>query len=321
MTDRKRMANPARHLRKLLAERQCVVMPGVYDALSARLAELAGFEAAAIGGFAVETALLGCPDLGIMTLTELADHANRVAGAVEIPVISDVDTGFGGIHNVARTVREMERAGIAGIHIEDQITPKRCPALDGRVVLPIDDAVIRIQAALEARSEDFVIIARSDADAVSYDELVTRCRRYLDAGADLVLPMLMVVNGKPLGEFSPDAQLNLYGKLVRDIDGPVMGLLVPDGYTDTDMAALGYKILGMPGLVLEAAANALKAFYADARTNGTGDAYFRRNPKVLTAGRNLMDVMRLGDFLAFENRLQPLPLSAKTQPKKDRKQD
>lgn len=308
MTDRKRIANPAAKLRKLLAEQPCVIMPGCYDALSARLAELAGFEAAAISGFAVETALLGCPDLGLMTLTELAAHANRIAGAVEFPVICDADTGFGGIHNVARTVREMERAGLAGIHIEDQSTPKRCPALDGRVVIPIDDAVIRIQAALEARNEDFVIIARCDADSVSYAELVKRCRRYLEAGADAVLPMLMVVDGKPIESFGPDEQMEIYGKLVKDIAGPVMGLLIPDGYTSSNMVELGYKILAMPALPLEAAANAMLAFLTEARENGTGAAFFERNPKTLTAGRKLMETMRLDDYLVFEERLRkPLP--------------
>ena len=111
---------------------------------------------------------MGAPDMGIVTLTELADHASRITYAAEIPMIVDVDTGFGGIHNVARTVREMERAGVAGLHIEDQTTPKRCPALDGRQVVSVDEAVVRIQAALEARSnDDFIIIARCDADRKS----------------------------------------------------------------------------------------------------------------------------------------------------------
>jgi 2-methylisocitrate lyase-like PEP mutase family enzyme len=308
MTDRRPAGNAAARLRRMLAEQQCVIMPGVYDALSARLVELAGFEAAAIGGFAVETAMLGCPDLGIMTLTELAAQATRIADAVDIPIITDVDTGFGGIHNIARTVREMERAGLAGMHIEDQSTPKRCPALEGRVVIPIDEAVIRIQAATEARRDDFVIIARCDADSVSYDELVKRCRRYLEAGADVVLPMLMTVDGRAIDSFGPDEQMELYGKLVKDIDGPVMGLLIPEGYTSSDMVALGYKILAMPALALETAANAMRAVFEEARENGTGAAFFKRNPKLMTAGRNLMETMRLDDYLNFEERLsKPLP--------------
>jgi methylisocitrate lyase len=315
MTDRKRLTNPGGRLRKLLNEQSCVVMPGCYDALSARLSELAGFQAGMIGGFSVETALLGCPDLGIMTMSELAAHANRIAAAVDIPLICDVDTGFGGIHNIARTVRELERAGIAGMHIEDQVIPKRCPALDGRQVVPIDEAVIRIQAAIQARSDDFVVIARCDADAVSYDELVKRCRRYLEAGADLVLPMLISMNGQPVATMPPDAQMELYGRLVRDIDGPVMGLMIPEGYTGADVIALGYKILGRPALLLEAAANAMLDCLTEARANGTGAAYFERNPKRLTAGRPLMEAMRLDDYLAFEDRLRtplpPMPYRAK----------
>lgn len=286
-------------------ERACVVMAGVYDALSARLAELAGFEALAIGGFAVETAVLGVPDLGIMTLTELADHANRITTAVDLPVISDIDTGFGGLHNIARTIREMERAGLAGVHIEDQLTPKRCPALDGRQIVSAEEAVQRIKAAVAARSsDDFLVIARSDADAVSYDELVERSRDYLAAGADVVLPMLMVINGRPLDSFSPSEQMELYRKLIRDIDGPVMGLLVPDGYTSSDMAALGYRILALPALALEAAANAMQALFAEAVHNGTGDDYFARHPKTLTAGVRLMEVMRLDDYLESETRFR-----------------
>lgn len=289
-------------------------MPGCYDALSARLIELAGFEATAISGFAVETALLGCPDLGIMTLTELAAHASRITGTVDIPVICDADTGFGGIHNVARTVRELERAGLAGLHIEDQITPKRCPALDGRIVLPIEDAIVRLKAAIAARTGDFLIIARCDADAVSYQELVMRCGRYLEAGADVALPMLMSVDGRGIDDFTADEQMELYRRLVADIGGPVMGLLIPEGYTSDDMVALGYKILAMPALPLEAAANGMLGYLREARTNGTGAAHFARNSRELTAGRKLMDVMRLDDFLAFEERMEHERLSANTEP-------
>ncbi|MCZ4343010.1 isocitrate lyase/PEP mutase family protein [Sphingomonadaceae bacterium G21617-S1] len=308
MTDRKRLKDSSGRLRKLLDEQSCVIMPGCYDAMSARLSELAGFEAGMIGGYSVETALLGCPDLGIMTLTELTDHANRIAAAVDIPLICDVDTGFGGIHNIARTVRELERAGIAGMHIEDQVIPKRCPALDGRQVIPIDDAVVRIQAAIEARSDNFVVIARCDADAVSYAELVKRCRRYLEAGADLVLPMLINFEGRLVATMSPHEQMELYGRLVKDIDGPVMGLMIPEGYTTADVVALGYKVLGRPALLLEAAANALRDCLEEARDNGTAARYFERNPRRLTAGRPLMEVMRLEDYLGFEDRLKtPLP--------------
>lgn len=305
MTDRKRMKNPAARMRKLLAEQDCVILPGVHDPLSARLAELAGFEAAEIGGFAVEASLMGAPDMGIVTLTELADHASRITYAAEIPMIVDVDTGFGGIHNVARTVREMERAGVAGLHIEDQTTPKRCPALDGRQVVSVDEAVVRIQAALEARSnDDFIIIARCDADSVSYDELITRCRRYLEAGADLVLPVTISINGRAIESFGPDEQMELFARVVKDIDGPVMGMMNPEGYTGPQVAALGYKLLAMPANQLEASANAMKAYYEEARVDGVGANYFKRNPKVLTQGRSLMETMRLDDYLAFEERLR-----------------
>ena len=171
--------------RQLMEQHSCLVTPGCYDALSARIAEHAGFEAIAISGFGVEAALLGRPDVGLLTLTELVDQTRRIADAVEVPITCDVETGFGGVHNIARLVRAMEDCGVAGIQIEDQQAPKRCPALDGRSVVSIEDQIVRLGAAIAARRDpDFLIIARSDADVLGFDELVRRCNRYLAAGAD-----------------------------------------------------------------------------------------------------------------------------------------
>lgn len=298
---------PARRFRELLAADGSIYLPGCYDALSARIVESLGFPGAEIGGYAVETALIGGPDLGLITLTELADHVRKIAAAVDIPLIVDVDTGFGGVNNIARTVRMLEQAGAAGIHIEDQVNPKRCPVLPGRTLVPIDEAVGRYSAAVEARvSNDFLIIARTDGDAVSYDEQVERANAYLAAGADAVLPMFMEYNGKPMSEISPDKQMQIWADLVRDINGPLMMVTDPPaGYRLSDVADLGVKIISVPAVSVEAAANAIYDVLVELRANDTVQNYYERNPKTFSAGRNLMELVHLDHYLDFELRHDP----------------
>jgi 2-methylisocitrate lyase-like PEP mutase family enzyme len=293
-----------RKLRDLLFEQSTVYLPGCYDALSARLIESAGFRGGAIGGFAVEAALLGGPDLGLITLTELVDHARKIAAAVDIPLIADVDTGFGGVNSIARTVRLLEQADIAGIHIEDQVNPKRCPVLPGRQLVSIEEGAARYAAAVEARTtDDFYIIARTDGDAISYDEEVERANAYLGAGADAVLPMFMELNGRPVDQVTPDDQMQFWENLVRDVNGPLMMVTdPPKGYKRADIAALGVKIISMSAMTVEAAANAMRDVLADFQQTGTTDAYYAKNPKTYTAGRALMELVHLDHYLDFEVR-------------------
>lgn len=289
----------------LMAQQDCLVTPGCWDALSARLAEHAGFAAIAISGFGVEAALLGRPDIGLLTLAELVDQARRIAGAVEVPITCDGETGFGGVHNIARLVRGLEDCGIAGVQLEDQESPKRCPALDGRSVVSLEDQLARLGAALAARRDpDFLIIARSDADVIGYDELVLRCNRYLEAGADLAMPICFTIDGRPLSALTPDDQMELYARLARDIAGPVKGVLIPDGYTAADMAAIGYKVLGLTGGPIEAAASALLGALTELRRTGTEAAWRAAHPPALAAPRGIMQLLRLDDFLAFETRFK-----------------
>ena len=226
-----------------------VVAAGCFDPLSARLAEHVGFGALHVTGSGVEATQLGAPDLGLLTLSELAAHTARIAAAVDIPMICDVDTGFGGVDNIMRTVRELERSGVAGIHIEDQSFPKKSPLLDGRSILPRAEAVGRVQAALAARTDpDFVVVARSDADAISFDEVVTRCNLYLEAGADAAFPMLMSYEGVPLHTLPRDQRIKVQRKLVEEIDGPVMAMAHPFGPDDpsvSDNVDTGAAIVGM----------------------------------------------------------------------------
>ncbi len=282
-----------------------VVAPGIFDALSARLAQLAGFSAVHMTGLGVEASQLGAPDLGLMTLTEVAQHAARIAAATDLPVMADIDTGFGGVLNVQRTIREMERAGVAGVHIEDQALPKHCPLLAGRKVVPREEAVDRVKAALDARTDpDFVIVARSDADTISFDELVERCNLFLAAGADMAMPVLMTVNGGSLFSLPPDEQMAWHRKLVAAIEGPVMGMGAgaPRGYTHHDLAAAGYRLMMYSADALGAAANAMAGLFASIMATGAATAYTDANPGPYADPLTLMRAARLDEYVERERR-------------------
>jgi 2-methylisocitrate lyase-like PEP mutase family enzyme len=176
----------AARLRALLDSGQTIVAPGAFDPLAARLVEEAGFPAVYMTGFGASAALIGRPDVGLLTMTEMAGNAGRIAACVDIPVIADADTGYGNPLNVIRTVGAYEAAGVAGIHIEDQVAPKKCGHMEGKHVIPAAEMAEKIRAAVEARSQpEFVIIARTDARAVEgLDRALERGRRYREAGAD-----------------------------------------------------------------------------------------------------------------------------------------
>ncbi len=174
-------------LRALLAQDRLVLAPFTYDAFTARIAEAAGFQCIYMSGFGTSMSK-GFPDAGLLTQTEMVQNARSIVQAVSAPVIADADTGYGNPINVWRTVREYEAAGVAAIHVEDQVFPKRCGFFAGKDVIPLEDAVQKVRAAVDARSDpSFVIIARSDALAVhGWDETVRRCRAFREAGADLL---------------------------------------------------------------------------------------------------------------------------------------
>jgi 2-methylisocitrate lyase-like PEP mutase family enzyme len=174
-------------LRRLLAEGRLILAPFIYDAFTAKIGESAGFPCLYMSGFGTSMAR-GYPDVGLVTQTEMAENARAVARTVSVPVIADADTGYGNPVNVWRTVREYEAAGVAGLHIEDQVFPKRCGFFAGKDVIPREEAVQKVRAAVEARTNpDFVIIARCDALAVAgWEETERRCRAYMAAGAHMV---------------------------------------------------------------------------------------------------------------------------------------
>ena len=180
-------------LRELLAGPDLIVAPGAYDALSARLIAQAGFPAVYMTGFGTAASVLGQPDVGLLTMSEMVSRAAAIATVIasvagNLPLIADADTGYGNPINVRRTIREYERAGVAGLHIEDQVWPKKCGHMEGKQVIPMDEMVQKVRAAVDARQDpDFVIIARTDANAVhGLEDAIRRGKAYQEAGADVI---------------------------------------------------------------------------------------------------------------------------------------
>jgi 2-methylisocitrate lyase-like PEP mutase family enzyme len=233
----------AKRFRALLERDGMVVAPGAYDCITAKLIEQAGFGAVYITG-AGTAATFGYPDFGLVTMSEMVANARRIAGAVELPVIADADTGYGNELNVFRTVREFERGGVAAIHIEDQEFPKKCGHLDDKQIIPREDFTAKIRAAVAARRDpDFLIIARTDSRAVAgFEEAITRANEALAAGA----AMAFVEAPHTLDEVSAVPRL---------VKGPCLLNVVRGGKTpDLDLreaATMGYKLAIVPGMLIQ----------------------------------------------------------------------
>jgi methylisocitrate lyase len=265
-----------------------------------------------LSGFSVEATQLGAPDLGVITLTELASHASRIADAVDIPIFADIDTGFGGALNVTRTIRAMESAGVAGVHIEDQAFPKRCPVVAGRSVVSESEAVERIRAAVHARMDrNFVIVARTDADILGFDEVVRRANLCLEAGADLVMPMdlALTVDGKPYEALSSHERMAIAKSLIDQIDGSLVttGSSVPEGYTATDYLEMGYCIVPLASMALSAVANALADAYAALKQHDSDLPYRLKNRGRYNDSLELMRAVRLDEFIEIEKLHSSIP--------------
>jgi len=251
--------NSAR-LRALLAGQEMVIAPGAYDGITARLIDQAGFPAVYMTG-AGTAATLGYPDYGLVTMNEMADNAGRIVAAVQVPVIADADTGYGNELNVVRTVREYERRGVAGMHLEDQGFPKKCGHLDDKEIVPREDWLAKIRAAAEARQDkDFLIIARTDSRAViGFDEAVARCNLALEAGADMAF-------------LEAPQTLEEVAAVPRLVKGPCLLNVVWGGKTPevsfADAEAMGYKLAIVPGLMFKAAMTACDAALAEMKQSG-----------------------------------------------------
>jgi methylisocitrate lyase len=216
-----------------------VVLPGAFNALTARAIERAGFEGLYLSGAALANSLLGVPDVGLTTLSEAAYHATRCAAVTRIPIIADADTGFGGPENAARTVAEFERAGLSGLHLEDQEFPKRCGHLSGKQLVPVAEFCEKLAAACAARRDpDFLIIARTDARSVtSYEDAVARAQAYLAAGADMIFPEALE-NAAELERFAQDVRAPLLANMTEFGRTPYLSV--------DELAALGYRIVIFP---------------------------------------------------------------------------
>ena len=252
------MSSAAR-LREMLRD-DMVVAPGAYDCITARAIELGGFGAVYMTG-AGTAATLGYPDFGLVTMSEMADNAGRIATAVKLPVIADADTGYGNELNVIRTVREYEKRGVAGLHIEDQVFPKKCGHLDNKEVVSLDDYVAKIRAAASARkSPDFLLIARTDSRAVlGFDEAIKRANAAIDAGAD----MAFVEAAQNLEEVS---------EIPRRVKGPCLLNLVWKGKTPlvklADARQMGYRMTILPGLLLRSVIATCETMVREVRETG-----------------------------------------------------
>ena len=252
----------ANRLRQMLAEPGIIMAPGAYDCLTAKIIQQAGFPAVYMTGAGTSVARLGYPDLALATMTEMVANAADIASTVDVPVIADADTGYGGVLNVQRAVGQYERAGVAAIHIEDQEFPKRCGHLDHKRVIPPEDMVQKIRAAVDARSDpDFTIIARTDALAVTgWDDTMERCEDYIKAGADVLF-----VEALRTPEQAEQA--------ARNFDVPLLYNFVETGKSPlipaTELEQLGFKLVIFPVSALLTVCRAVGDLMQELRQIGT----------------------------------------------------
>ena len=250
---------PRRTLRTLVEKKQGLVVPGAYDGISARLVQQAGFPAVYMTGYGTAASRLGLPDLGFAGLAEMADHARNIAAVVDIPLIADADTGYGNALNVRRTVQTYEAAGVAALHIEDQITPKRCGHLSGHQVIPRGEFAGKIRAAVEARRDpDLLIIARTDGiSAVGFDEALRRGEAAAEAGADVLF----------IEAPRDEAQVE---RVARAFDTPLLYNYAPGGRSPLlpfrQLRELGYAIILLPVDTLLVGVQAIRAFLGEVKT-------------------------------------------------------
>ena len=248
--------------RKLLNDPGIIQAPGAYDCLTAKLIEKAGFPAVYMTGAGTSVAQLGRPDLGLASMTEMVANAAALADILEVPLIADADTGYGGVLNVRRTVRQYERAGVAAIHIEDQEMPKRCGHLDDKKVVSTEDMVQKIRAAVDARADDdFTIIVRTDSIAVTgWDDAMHRCDEYVKAGADALF----------VEALRTPAEVERAGK---NLDIPLLFNFVESGKSPllsaTELERLGFKIVIYPASALLSVTHVVEQVMAQLKEKGT----------------------------------------------------
>lgn len=286
-------ATTAARLRDLIARNSILVAPGVYDALTARLAQQAGFEAIYFTGAGMSYTSLAQPDLGLITMTEMAHRAGQIAQTVDLPVISDVDTGYGGVLNVARTIQMFERAGIAGVHIEDQTFPKRCGQLAGKALISVTEMTHKIRAAAIARQDDdFVIMARSDAFALEgLQALIERGQAYVAAGADVFFVEAAGTRADDLQAVADAVDAPLITDMVEGSNAPFLSA--------SELERMGYDIVIFPNSLTRLFARLGLELLKTLHETGTTVSWHDR----MFSFSELLDLLGLDELMDLENRL------------------
>ena len=252
----------AKLVRRHLTEKGQLIMPGVFDALSAKIAARAGFEVIFITGYSLSATLLGEPDFGLLTQTEVVNAAQRICSVVDTPVIVDADTGYGNAINVIRTVQDLIRAGAAGMFLEDQVWPKRCGHMKGKQVISVDEQLKKLRAAIEARSDhDFYIVARTDSrQALGLTESITRGIAFKQAGADAVFVE------------APESKEEMK-EIARQVPGPLVANMLERGVTPLmgpqELHELGFDLIVWPLAPLYSVAKSLTEIYSTLRGDGS----------------------------------------------------
>ena len=278
-------------LRQMLKEPGITVAPGAYDCLTARIIQKEGFQAVYMTGAGTSIAQLGYADLGLASVTEMVANAAAIAGSVDVPVIADADTGYGGVLNVQRTVRQYERAGVAAIHIEDQESPKRCGHLDDKRVIPVGDMVQKIRAAVDARTDDdFVIIIRTDALAVTdWDDTMSRCEAYIKAGAD-VLFVEALRTPEEAKRVAQTFDIPLLYNFVESGKSPLLSV--------SELESMGYKLVIFPGSAFMTVSKVVSNLMRELKQKGT-TAHMMDNMDSL---EDCFNIVGLDDLLAQDAR-------------------
>ncbi|MEW5908984.1 MAG: oxaloacetate decarboxylase [Thermodesulfobacteriota bacterium] len=255
--------------RQLMLADEILVMPGCYDALSAKIVELAGFKAVTMGGYSASAATLAKPDVSLLSLTEYVQIVRNIVQAVDLPLFVDGDTGHGNVTNVQRTIREFENAGVAGLFIEDQVFPKRCGHMEGKQIIPTLEMTAKLKAAVDARvDEDLVIMARTDAIAVyGIDEALERAHAYVEAGADLIF-------------VEAPTSVSEMKRINDSIHAPTLAIQIEGGktplLTTKELEAFGYNIVVYPNAPIYAVSWALRELWRTLRNDGSTKAFMDR---------------------------------------------
>ncbi|MFN2541847.1 MAG: methylisocitrate lyase [Chthoniobacterales bacterium] len=254
------MKTKTARLRELIAK-GAVMMPGVPNAAMARQVERVGFAALYVSGAGLANSTAGVPDIGLLTMEEVTRLAGYIATAVKIPALVDADTGFGAPENVAQTIRELERAGLAGCHIEDQVFPKRCGHLAGKEVVDLAEMIEKIKAAAAARRDkDFLLMARTDARAVEgFDAAVKRAQKYVEAGADAIFPEALQ-SAEEFRAFATEVKVPLLANMTEFGKSPLLSF--------QELAEFGYRMVIYPMSAFRVAMKASEQFLRDLRTRG-----------------------------------------------------